>query len=324
MNRAGQKQYDCFICYRRSDSFFMAKAIKDRLDGMNISCFLDLEESNPGNFDLRIRKAIEQADNFLLLLDGHSLDRCMEKQDWVRQETELALSLKKRIIPIMLTGFSWPSALPASMESIQYLEFVIVQIDYFEEAVMKIVRFLTKDCLPVHEQSLHEQTVRTDNNRAVRIFTEAFENGHLKIAEVNLAFHSGSYWFRTDEKIHLLEDFIAAQIPVRVLVNEAVCIEPLLVHMRHPFKRYVPIVDSIDEWRAFEKRFPALITVRVCPMPLLHRLYAVRFEDGTESVSIKNYRYGDSSPDEKGMVRVEEKDQKDYLAEFDYLWNLSS
>ena len=102
------KQYDIFISYRRDGGFNMADSIYQRLINSGYSVFLDMEQLKSGKFNTKLLAVIEQCQDFILILPPHALNRCVNEDDWVRQEIEHALKCGKNIIPIMLRGFDWP------------------------------------------------------------------------------------------------------------------------------------------------------------------------------------------------------------------------
>lgn len=110
-------KYDIFISYRREGGFNMADSIYQRLINAGYSAFLDIEQLNSGKFNTKLLSVIEQCKDFILILPPGALDRCVNDDDWVRQEIEHALKCGKNIVPIMLRGFEWPSLnnLPESL-----------------------------------------------------------------------------------------------------------------------------------------------------------------------------------------------------------------
>ena len=62
--------------------------------------FLDYDELTDGVFGEHIKAAIKNSSVFMLVLSAHSMDRCVNEDDWVRQEIKLALDEGKQIIPV--------------------------------------------------------------------------------------------------------------------------------------------------------------------------------------------------------------------------------
>lgn len=133
---------DVFISYRRDGGYALARLLYECLKKENISTFLDLEELRSGPFNEKLYNAIENAENFLLILPQHALDRCVNDDDWLRLEVEHALKFKKNIIPIMADDFTFPTQLPQSMQVLPYFNGVQVSREYFDASMSKKVSML--------------------------------------------------------------------------------------------------------------------------------------------------------------------------------------
>lgn len=137
-------KYDIFISYRRDTGRDVARPIKLELEKHGYSVFLDFDELKDGCFNQKIKDAIESAPIFIVILSSHALDRCINEDDWVRQEIEYAILLQKHIVPINpdseFTGF--PEGLPKEIKEglglHQYSEILFGQL--FEDSVRKMVR----------------------------------------------------------------------------------------------------------------------------------------------------------------------------------------
>ena len=97
------KQYDIFISYRREGGKNFARILKPELEkrGFQDRVFLDFDELKDGKFDKRIMDAIDSAPIFIIILSDGCLDRCVNEDDWVRQEILHALEANKHIIPVV-------------------------------------------------------------------------------------------------------------------------------------------------------------------------------------------------------------------------------
>jgi hypothetical protein len=72
--------------------------------------FLDIDSLGSGKFPEIIPAEIEARAHFIVLLAPRSLDRCSEPGDWLRREIELALELKRNVIPVLVYGFRFENA----------------------------------------------------------------------------------------------------------------------------------------------------------------------------------------------------------------------
>ena len=137
-------QYDIFISYRRDGGCDIARPIKLELEKHGYSVFLDFDELKDGSFNQKIKDAIASAPIFIVILSSHALDRCVNEDDWVRQEIEYAISLRRHIIPINpdLTFEGFPENLPQHIKDglgcHQYSDILLGQL--FEDSIRKMVR----------------------------------------------------------------------------------------------------------------------------------------------------------------------------------------
>ncbi len=132
-----------FISYRRDGGDTTAKLICETLKNRGYTVFYDFDTLKGGYFDERILDAIRDCNDVVLVLPPHALDRCVNEDDWVRREISFALSHGKRIIPIMMKGFSFPKSLPADIEEITRYNGVLFYMEYFDAAIDKIVEKLS-------------------------------------------------------------------------------------------------------------------------------------------------------------------------------------
>ena len=92
--------YDIFISYRRETGAQYARILQLMLQQRGYKVFLDYDELKDGAFGKHIQRAIKEAPVFMLVLSVNSMDRCLNEDDWVRQEILLAMEHKKHIVPV--------------------------------------------------------------------------------------------------------------------------------------------------------------------------------------------------------------------------------
>lgn len=95
-----KQSYDIFISYRRDGGAQYARILQLMLAQRGYEVFLDYDELTDGVFSEHIKTAIKNSSVFMLVLSAHSMDRCINEDDWVRQEIMLALEEGKQIIPV--------------------------------------------------------------------------------------------------------------------------------------------------------------------------------------------------------------------------------
>ncbi|MGM9738794.1 MAG: penicillin-binding transpeptidase domain-containing protein [Candidatus Cryptobacteroides sp.] len=140
-------EYSIFISYRRIGGFETAKHLYDLLkyDGYTV-CF-DIDTLREGKFNSALLSCIESCEDFILIVDAHAFDRTLNpnfnpENDWLRQELSYALKLKKNIIPILLSGASFPEELPDDIKDIRYMNGPEYSKGYFDSFYSKLISFL--------------------------------------------------------------------------------------------------------------------------------------------------------------------------------------
>lgn len=135
-------QYDIFISYRR-DAFESANLFATRLKALGYRVFFDLETMNAGKFNEQLLDVISKCKDFVLILSPNALERCMDEGDWVRRETLCAMEHKKNIIPVMLSGFMWPTEMPKGMEELcNYQALAPAPNTYYDLQVKRLTGYL--------------------------------------------------------------------------------------------------------------------------------------------------------------------------------------
>lgn len=114
-----QRNYTVFISYRRDGGFETATLIADRLRHAGYRVFFDVESLRAGKFNESLYNAIDKSKDFILVLPKDGLGRCVNEVDWVRKEIIHAMQRDKNIIPVTLSGFQWPEAMPQGLEGLE-------------------------------------------------------------------------------------------------------------------------------------------------------------------------------------------------------------
>lgn len=100
----GGKNFDIFLCYRRSDGREKARWLNQVFSISGYRTFLDYNSLAGGDLGKSLENAIIDAPIFVMVLTPDFFARCNDRNDWVRREIELALANNKTIIPINVDG----------------------------------------------------------------------------------------------------------------------------------------------------------------------------------------------------------------------------
>lgn len=94
-------QKTVFISYRRDTiGRLLARNLKEALTHIGYDVFLDMDCIDAGKWAAQILTQIPRRSHFLLLLTPKALDECVDPDDWLRREFEIAVQSNKNIVPI--------------------------------------------------------------------------------------------------------------------------------------------------------------------------------------------------------------------------------
>lgn len=132
-----------FISYRRDTGVDIAARVKDFFTAKGYNVFYDISSMRLGEFDKQIFRQIGECDYFILILSENALDRCGDKNDWVRREIECALNIPNiQIIPLMLPKFEFPDDLPPELEKIKHYQGVQYNAILFDLVMNKLAELI--------------------------------------------------------------------------------------------------------------------------------------------------------------------------------------
>ncbi|MBO6261360.1 MAG: methyltransferase domain-containing protein [Bacilli bacterium] len=159
------KKTDVFISYRRKSNWELGELLYKTLLSEGFHPFFDLEEISYGaNFPDRIRDAIYESKDFIILIKGDDLVDCDTiKDDWVLKEIEYALDFNCNIIPLFSGEFN-KDVKNEKIKEILKRNGLKISHDYFA-AAMKVLRnslisvpeVNTNDEGSSEEESVHEK-----------------------------------------------------------------------------------------------------------------------------------------------------------------------
>jgi tetratricopeptide (TPR) repeat protein len=158
-----------FISYRRDVSSFIARAIFMDLRANGYDVFMDVESIDSGAFDTVILNQIAARAHFVLILTPGSVERCVEKDDWLRREIETAIKLKRNIVPLLVNNFSFKGNevyLKGNLEGLSRYNSLNVPHDFFDAAMERLrTRFLKQPVVgditptPANQQQIIEHKI---------------------------------------------------------------------------------------------------------------------------------------------------------------------
>lgn len=142
------EKYDIFVSYRRDGGEALAYLISERLKQKGLSVFYDVESLRSGKFNDEIFDVISNCTDVIVVLPQNSLDRCEEKDDWLKKEIAYAIESKKNIIPVMMRNFKFPYRLPKEIDDLRNFNGISINnMEYFEAAFEKLLSML--ECINI-------------------------------------------------------------------------------------------------------------------------------------------------------------------------------
>jgi hypothetical protein len=138
--------YDAFISYRRKGGSEKAQLIKSELRQRGIPderIFLDTHSLHEGNFEEKIRKAISESQNIIVIISQGCFDEVRQTDYWYLEIRE-ALNQGKNIIPVLFDNISSFTNLnvPDNISSLKEKNCVSYQHEYANAAFDKLYTFL--------------------------------------------------------------------------------------------------------------------------------------------------------------------------------------
>lgn len=138
--------FENFISYRRSETLPEVQNIYHALTNKGYSTFCDIYSLKSGRFDKNLLDIIKCCTNYILVLNKHSLDRCVDDEDWLRFEIDAALESKKNIICVFTEDMDFPNSLPENINNIRYYNGIKYDFLYFNSFIDALcARFLVKE-----------------------------------------------------------------------------------------------------------------------------------------------------------------------------------
>lgn len=119
-----EQRKDVFISYKDNDEGdAFAAELKKALENKGFSVYYNPDEHRSADFTEKIRLAVENCKDFILIVSNKCLEALMSgnKKGWVRFELLVAKENNKNIIPILLNGVKMPVEFDLMPEELRFL-----------------------------------------------------------------------------------------------------------------------------------------------------------------------------------------------------------
>ena len=141
-----QLSYDVFISYRRKGGAEKAQLVKSeiRLRGIEEErIFLDTHSLHDGDFEQKIKVAICQSENVIVIISNGCFDEVKETDFWYMEIKE-ALAQGKRVVPVFFDGITsfMNRNVPQELQELTKKNAVTYHHDYADAAFDKLANFI--------------------------------------------------------------------------------------------------------------------------------------------------------------------------------------
>lgn len=142
-------KYDVFISYRRDGGSEKAELLKTKLESKGYKSeriFMDTHSIKAGNWKERVKLAISQSVNFIVIITNGCFEKKNE-EDAFLYELEIARSLKKHIIPVLFDGIKSinEDKLPEQLKDLHYENAPRYEHEYTDAFYKKLYSFIKPD-----------------------------------------------------------------------------------------------------------------------------------------------------------------------------------
>lgn len=141
----GREKKDIFISYRNDgEGNNFAVRLKEDLEREGYTVYFNSHEQNAGVFPERLKNAVLNCKDFILILSGGCLKQLLSnnKIDWVREELLCAKTAGKNIIPVIIGNIEMPgdkTDLPEQIQFLADLEAVYLPEQYIQSPFHKLL-----------------------------------------------------------------------------------------------------------------------------------------------------------------------------------------
>jgi len=196
-----QTKKDIFISYRNDDSgnHFASRLCRD-LDEMGYSVYFNPNEDRGHNFPERLKTAVSQCKDFVLILSKGCLSGLKSNDrivDWVKEEILTAWKEQKHIIPILMDGVDMPSdenEFPPELRFLTYIDAVRFPEQYLRTPFSELTSILQarQDGKGLYKDSFNNNECYQLGEELQQLLKKANEGDVRAMYEVALLYYYGA------------------------------------------------------------------------------------------------------------------------------------
>ena len=196
-----QYVYDVFISYRRKGGSEMAQLVKSEIRQRGIEenrIFLDTHSLHEGDFEQKIKVAIEQSESVVVIISNGCFDEIKETDYWYMEIKE-ALIQSKQVVPIFFDGITTFASLnvPKELDSLTRMNAVTYHHEYANAAFDKLLSFIGQ-----------QKVLKNSSNRRGCLFSFKYKGCLVSVTLIGLLIFvlvPIALW-NSEEELALLEE----------------------------------------------------------------------------------------------------------------------
>lgn len=190
---------DIFISYKNDNAGNnFATRLKEDLENNGYSVYFNSDENHSGDFPERLKEAIKNCKDFILIVSQGCLTQLIEhnKIDWIREEVLTAYHEGKHIIPIMMSGVEMPKDkddMPEELRFLPSIDNITLPEQYkkspFEQLVKVFVSKAEKD--DIYRDTYNSNEHYDIKSEFAKVLSEANDGDCLRMYELATLYYYG-------------------------------------------------------------------------------------------------------------------------------------
>ena len=325
---------DAFISYRRNTGSLYANEIHTFLTKeCKMDVFYDIKSlyDHTGPFPEVLRAAIENADNFILILTDFDIEGNIEESYYV-QEIAHAFKYNKRIIVLRGNNFTYPEYLPQSIEGLRTLqELNISDITYFKGAFWAdLLAKMSPNKKTTDIRNRLFSSSKLESRRSIETRLPLTECLNSDVISIQLsAVACGALLSQRD----LINTLIENQCKVQIIINhpdslaaEDACTKKIGGGKQVKMRRRV-ITRSHEDLKDWQSDYPKSIEGRTTNEFLPFAIFIIRTKNPEkDTIKIDYYSFDNTSNQERRSILISSADKENfdfYIHQFEWLWENS-
>ena len=148
-----------------------------------------------------------------------------------------------------------------------------------------------------------------------------------EVKEVEMTFSNGFRWFNDNERFDIINYLLKNKVKLKIIIADNEISESFWYRMKRRDKVYLSsLMPAHIMWNNLRKKNPDLISLKICPIPILKNYYSFNTNNKSDSsVNVIFYTCGNDYFDKNYFQTfpVSSPFYSLFKNEFNYLWSIS-